>query len=326
MMRSTRSVWSRFGLVLDIDGVLIRGKTPLPHTKSALQLLTTTSKEIPFVYLTNGGGVTERDKAQELTKRIGLPINEKHVILSHTPYRQYLPQYENQYILIIGGTKCLHVAQSYGFKHAITSSILHEAYPEIYPLSLPSRSTSTLHSTNPTLPPLNLIKAAFIFAESDNWGLDIQILSDLANIIPNFPIYACNTDLVYNSNHPHPRYTQGAFLHALRSTYQTYTKRNLSIHYCGKPYPIQYQYAEKILQDMNPEAPLVRYYAIGDNPASDIRGAKMAGRQWKSILVKTGIYQDSHELEEEEIPDFYEENILTAIQRIFVLEGISMHP
>lgn len=42
--------------------------------------------------------------------------------------------------------------------------------------------------------------------------------------------------------------------------------------------------------------PMRRVYMIGDNPESDIRGANgyqsPHGSQWKSILVKTGVYKD----------------------------------
>ena len=32
---------------------------------------------------------------------------------------------------------------------------------------------------------------------------------------------------------------------------------------------------------------------IGDNPAGDIEGANRKGENWNSILVETGVYQQS---------------------------------
>jgi HAD superfamily hydrolase (TIGR01456 family) len=317
---------NQFGAVLDIDGVLIHGSRLLPHTVEALQLLH--HSKIPTVFVTNGGGVTEEQKADELSKIIGLPINPKHLVLSHTPFKQYVSQYETRPILVIGGDECLRVARSYGFKNAMTSSMLHHLQPEIHPLK-PPQSVPLDHLSQESLS--NPLEAAFIFAESCDWGLDIQILSDLLTTSPNFPIYACNPDLVYNSNHHLPRYTQGAFVHAFKSLHSHYQKQTVSIISCGKPNPIQYQYAENVLQEINQgelicgdrREPLRRFYGIGDNPASDIRGANQAGSNWKSILVKTGLYREGDELEIEETPHFTEDNVLQAVKRILNEELIS---
>jgi ribonucleotide monophosphatase NagD (HAD superfamily) len=35
-------------------------------------------------------------------------------------------------------------------------------------------------------------------------------------------------------------------------------------------------------------AGISRYYGIGDNPHSDIKGANNAGQHWTSIFVQTG--------------------------------------
>jgi hypothetical protein len=32
-------------------------------------------------------------------------------------------------------------------------------------------------------------------------------------------------------------------------------------------------------------------YAVGDNPAADVRGANSAGQPWVSVLVRTGVFQ-----------------------------------
>lgn len=38
-------------------------------------------------------------------------------------------------------------------------------------------------------------------------------------------------------------------------------------------------------------SPLERFYMVGDNPATDIRGATAAGRQWTSILTRSGLWR-----------------------------------
>lgn len=40
--------------------------------------------------------------------------------------------------------------------------------------------------------------------------------------------------------------------------------------------------------------PFSAIYAVGDNPAADVRGANAAGHPWVSVLVHTGVFQPTH--------------------------------
>ena len=63
----------------------------------------------------------------------------------------------------------------------------------------------------------------------------------------------------------------------------------------GKPYPGTYRFCEKRLQEiavqMGHSESLSTFYGVGDNPLSDIQGANNAGELWKSVLVRTGVFQ-----------------------------------
>ena len=72
----------------------------------------------------------------------------------------------------------------------------------------------------------------------------------------------------------------------------------------GKPTSDTYGFAERRLEvhrrtlcggKEEPETSLKTVYMVGDNPASDIRGANVfespSGTTWESILVKTGVYR-----------------------------------
>ena len=69
----------------DIDGVLLHGKTPIGGAVEALKLLLakprgggfseTSGWRLPVAFLTNGGGVTEQAKAEELTDLLRLPAS-----------------------------------------------------------------------------------------------------------------------------------------------------------------------------------------------------------------------------------------------------------
>lgn len=83
----------------------------LPSTKKALERLKT--QNIPFILLTNGGGVDEKTKARRLSSAIGTKIDEKQVILAHTPLRTMLkksPLIRDGMSLIIGPESCKGVA------------------------------------------------------------------------------------------------------------------------------------------------------------------------------------------------------------------------
>lgn len=59
----------------------------------------------------------------------------------------------------------------------------------------------------------------------------------------------------------------------------------------GKPELPTYEYAEEYLKERANKqgVEISRFYMIGDNPESDIEGARRKG--WESILVKTGIFK-----------------------------------
>ena len=75
-----QSVRKRLSFAFDLDGVFIQGKHTLPFTKPTLQKLK--NLQIPFIILTNGGGIKESLKAQQISDRIGVEITEKQLVLS----------------------------------------------------------------------------------------------------------------------------------------------------------------------------------------------------------------------------------------------------
>ena len=122
--------------VFDIDGVLIRGSQVLPEAKEALALVRPSGTRacgetrsslpsaaphsaathtpvaprmldrqlhrggrwrVPVAFLTNGGGVSEGDKAAELSRWLGVPVEEDQVGCRirptlHMPWCMFAPQ------------------------------------------------------------------------------------------------------------------------------------------------------------------------------------------------------------------------------------------
>lgn len=183
---------------------------------------------------------------------------------------------------------------------------------------------------NPSDPSKSLkIDAIFVFNDPRDWALDTQIILDLLlskdgvlgtysekngdETLPNNgwqqdnqpPIYFSNPDLFWAAAYHQPRLGQGGFQAALAGVWAEVTNgASFSRTVIGKPHALTYQYAEKVLNlyrdsmlaGNKEEGNLERVYMVGDNPESDIRGANdfksLNGTEWKSILVKTGVWRE----------------------------------
>lgn len=124
-----------FAFAFDIDGVLLRGKVPLDGAKQTLETLQANC--IPFIILTNGGGLTELEHASRLGLRLDMCIGEDQFVQSHTPFRTFVDQYKDDWIVVLGGheTTVKKLAAMYGFnpEKIITSSDIVKHHPSIHP-------------------------------------------------------------------------------------------------------------------------------------------------------------------------------------------------
>jgi ribonucleotide monophosphatase NagD (HAD superfamily) len=80
-----------FGIIFDIDGVLLRGKTPIPSAKAAITTLMDETNEqfiVPTVFCTNGFGLPEV-KAATLTEKLGVPVSPDQIVMSQTPLQMF---------------------------------------------------------------------------------------------------------------------------------------------------------------------------------------------------------------------------------------------
>ena len=223
-------------IVLDIDGVLLRGSSPIKNAAKSIELLQ--KHRYPFLLMTNGGGCKEVDKANQINKKLALDtknhVSKDQVLLCHTPFKDIVNDYKNQQVLVLGNEKkCKDVALDYGFTPVFPSQIV-DAHPTLWP-----------HSTKKSKGKVNFdIRAAIAFHDPIDWCLDMQVLSDVLlgdytknKSNPNneqvIPFYASNADLVYTTEHSRSRYTQGAFNEAFRCIFEQFTKTQLDILYCG---------------------------------------------------------------------------------------------
>lgn len=83
--------------------------------------------------MTNGGGIPESDKAEDINRRIGLSLPDlgsqeyglklqgEHMILCHTPLKDpsILERFQDRHVIVTGKYEELSVAFSYGYLKAI---------------------------------------------------------------------------------------------------------------------------------------------------------------------------------------------------------------
>ncbi|KAI0805136.1 HAD-like domain-containing protein [Xylaria sp. FL0064] len=193
----------RFAFAFDIDGVLLHIAKPIPGATETLQYLH--NHDIPFILLTNGGGKHERERVEELSARLGVPLSTENFVQSHTPFQELVDRswghgpvdegpvqnvllkedtkssgLADKNILITGSdpAKSRRIAEDYGFRSVITPADIAVAHPTIFPFDSKLKDrygamARPLPSPNPK------IDAIFVFNDPRDWAVDIQIIVDL---------------------------------------------------------------------------------------------------------------------------------------------------
>lgn len=342
-----KQVWSsvrrfhsnQLAFVFDIDGVLIRGGRPIAAAQPALQTLQ--SKKIPFMLLTNGGGVTEKARTLYLLDLLGVKIDPRQIVQLHTPFLMLANKYKR--VLVVGGPNdtSRDAAIAYGFKDVVRPVDVLKKDPSVWPFHKYSKQEINEwgRDTDLSLP----FDAVFVFNDPRDMGSDLQIVTDLLvsdgghlgtrrpkstdSSKPSVPVFFSNNDLLWANENPLPRLGQGAFRISLEAVYQLVTGHPLEDVIIGKPFRVTYRYVDRALAnwvgenkpfawDEPVKSPFKNVYMVGDNPASDIHGA--VGYGWNSCLVRTGVYRDGDVLDVE--PTFIVDTVYDAVMK--GIEGV----
>uniref|UniRef100_A0A3P8YQ57 Haloacid dehalogenase-like hydrolase domain-containing 5 n=1 Tax=Esox lucius TaxID=8010 RepID=A0A3P8YQ57_ESOLU len=296
-----------FGLLFDIDGVLVRGRTPIPAAKQIFRNLVDRKGKykVPVVFVTNAGNSMRQTKAEQLSHQLEVEVSPDQVVLSHSPLRVFT-QYHNMCVLVSGQGPVLDVARNLGFQNVVTIDMLREAYPLQDVVDHSRRPKDTVPPTK-ELPP---IEAVILFGEPVRWETNLQLIMDvlltngrpgdaLTSLhYPHLPVLACNMDLMWMAEAKNPRFGHGMFLVCLESLYRKVTGCELKYEaLIGKPSMVTYNYAELLVrqqaESLGWTRPVERLYAIGDNPMADIYGANLYNRyleasrdSWTQMLLK----------------------------------------
>ncbi|XP_044509144.1 uncharacterized protein YKR070W-like isoform X1 [Mangifera indica] len=307
---------SSFGIAFDIDGVVLRGSVPIGGSPQALKRLYghSGSLKVPFLFLTNGGGIPESRRAVELSQLLGVNILTWQVVQGHSPFKNLLKRFENELIVATGKGEPAIVMSEYGFKKVLSVDEYASFFENIDPVSQYKMWTTkraanrNSHSTRGYNVSSERVKATFVVSDPVDWGRDIQVLCDILRSggLPGQanghqpPLFFAADDLEYQAAFPSQRLGMGAFRIALENVFNRIHHSPLEYVTFGKPNPFVFENAEAILGQFLPSNvaydgsyPFKTLYMIGDNPSVDIKGARQAGRPWFSILTRTGVFKES---------------------------------
>ncbi|XP_030632820.1 haloacid dehalogenase-like hydrolase domain-containing 5 [Chanos chanos] len=281
-----------FGLLFDIDGVLVRGKTPIPAAKKAFQKLVDSNGQfvVPVVFVTNAGNCLRQKKADHLSHILGVPISQDQVMMSHSPLRMF-KKYHDKCVLVSGQGPVLDIAKNLGFMNVVSIDMIRESFPLLDMVD---------HNRRPKLPSSPVvnfpkIEAVILFGEPIRWETNLQLIVDIlltngnlnnpyeSSHSSHLPLLACNMDLMWMAEAQAPRFGHGTFLVCLENIYKKITGKDLKYEaLIGKPSELTYHFAEYLIREqaaqMGWRAPIRSLYAIGDNLMTDIYGANLYNR------------------------------------------------
>jgi len=281
----------RFGLMFDIDGVIVRGKNVLPSAPEAFHYLYNHEENkwrVPVVFVTNAGNTLRQKKADQLSNWLNVPVTEDQVVMSHSPLKMFT-EYHNKHVLVTGQGPVEFIAKSLGFTNVTTMDQLRHVFPALDCVDHKRRRAAPC-SFQQFFP---RIEAVVLFGEPIRWETSLQLLIDVlmsdghpsSNPTtiphPHLPILACNMDLQWMAEAVMPRFGHGAFLLCLENLYKKVTGRDMIYTaLIGKPSEITYRHAEHVIQQqaidvMGLDNPVKTLYCIGDNVCTDIFGANL---------------------------------------------------
>ncbi|EFX06139.1 phosphatidyl synthase [Grosmannia clavigera kw1407] len=322
---ASEEVADTFAFAFDIDGVLVRGGTPIPEAIEAMKMLNGENEygiRVPYIFLTNGGGKTEAERCVDLSDQLQVEVSPGQFICGHTPMRELADKYRGA-VLVVGGEgeKCRTVAEHYGFRDVITPGDIIKTNAAVAPFR---KLTELEHANSQDLLERGnindiVIEAIFVFADSRDWASDLQIILDIAmskggrldtrseTFDEGPPIFFSHSDVVWSAAHENVRLGMGALRRIVETIFSDVTGgKKLVTHAFGKPQVNTFEFATRLLQQwratqhgLDDHSTLDTVYFVGDTPESDVRGTNAMDAKsentWYSILVKTGVYQDGTE-------------------------------
>ncbi|VDK76163.1 unnamed protein product [Dibothriocephalus latus] len=266
-----------FGLLFDIDGVLLRGSTPIPEAKVAMDLLKGKDGKlrVPIAFVTNSMSQPEV-KRKQLESTFNIQLELEQIIFAPSPFKSFA-QWHHHKVLVVGQGDVREWASDLGFTDVYTMDQVAKAYPLLDMVDHENRKI--------------VVSAILLLGEPTHWEMYLQLLIDLlvTNGKPDhkpenypdshLPILACNMDLLFMAQASMPRQIWARSLSCLPGVLRVTGHPLRYTALVGKPSEITYRFSEHILSKtslrLGYTRPIRRIYFFGDNPEVDILGANL---------------------------------------------------
>ena len=160
------------GCLCDIDGVLIHGRNAIDNCKETILKLL--EKEIPLVFITNGGGVPRSIKGQQIADilKLDASIICDRLINSHDPIKPFLEPSER--VLVISKTEQYSrgVAKEWELENFCVIEDFEREMNAIFPVSDDGHDLDRLEKEQ-------RVDVICIVATPQSWGHSLQLVVDL---------------------------------------------------------------------------------------------------------------------------------------------------
>ena len=162
-----------FGILFDIDGVIVRGRRVLPFAPEAFTKLVdqkTGKFRVPAVFLTNAGNSLRQEKADKLSDWLNVEITEDQVVMAHSPLKMFT-EYHKKHVLVTGQGPVELIARSLGFNNITTIDQLRHAFPNLDSVDHKRRRAApcAFEKYYPR------IEAVVLFGEPVRWETSLQV-------------------------------------------------------------------------------------------------------------------------------------------------------
>ncbi|ESW95830.1 hypothetical protein KL918_003386 [Ogataea parapolymorpha] len=306
-----------YAFAFDIDGVIVKGPETIPYAREAIKMLNGENKyniKVPYIFVTNGGGRPESERAKELSERLGVEITEDQIIQGHTPMKDLVAVYNN--VLVVGGVgdKCRKVAEGYGFKNVYIPLDVMYWNPSVTPYYTLTEEDKKVCKKDVDFSKTK-IDAILVFADSRNWAADQQIILELlmskngvmGTVSETFeegpPIYFAHSDFIWATNYKLSRYGMGALQVSIAALYREHTGKELKVTRFGKPQRGTFKFAEKVLKNWRQDVLEEHVEEITSAVASEYSGEDGEEEEEEALSFKTPAQKADEKKKEEKDKD-----------------------
>lgn len=275
---------ANYAFAFDIDGVLVRGPCTIPYGVEAIKYLNGENPyniQVPYIFVTNGGGKHESVRAKDLSTRLETEVSSEQIVQGHTPMKDLATQFDN--VLVVGGVGevCRKVAESYGYQNVYTPLDIMYWNPSVTPYYDLTEEDKKHVKRDVDFSKVKF-DAILVFADSRNWAADQQIILELlmskngymgtvSDTFEDGPsIYFAHSDFVWSTNYKLVRYGMGALQVSLAALYREHTGQEMKVIRFGKPQLGTFKYADKILKHWRRDILEDHNSSKGSNISSDV--------------------------------------------------------